>query len=61
MSMNVKQLIAELSKCPPDSDVVYLVDCGVTRSVALLSPEDSEGRVVLGQGTLARTAETKGE
>ena len=46
--MKVSELIAALSECPPDSDVKFFVDWEDLRAVSDVSPEDSDGNVVLG-------------
>ncbi len=50
--MKVKELIAELAKCPLESDVRFFVDWEDRRSVSALSPEDSNGDVLLGDKNL---------
>ena len=46
--MKVKDLIAELAKCPPDVEVRFFVGWDDLRSVAEVSPEDADGNVLLG-------------
>lgn len=46
--MKVKDLLAELAKCPPDAEVRFFVDWEDRRPVKEVSPEDADGNVLLG-------------
>lgn len=47
--MKVRELIAELKKCPPDADVVFFSSWDDFQSVEEISPEDYDKNVVLGR------------
>lgn len=46
--MKVKNLMAELAKCPPDAEVCFFMDWENRRPVSEVSPEDHDGNVLLG-------------
>ena len=46
--MKVKDLLTELAKCHPDSEVQFFVGFDDRRTVSEVSPEDSYGNVLLG-------------
>lgn len=50
--MKVRDLIAELEKCPQDSHVVFFVSWGDERAIQMVSPEDVNDNVVLGTSDL---------
>lgn len=50
--MNVRQLIAELSTCPPDANVRFFVAWDDERTVMRVSPQDADDFVVLGDNNL---------
>ena len=46
--MKVKDLLAALTKCPPEAEVRFFVGWEDRRPVNELSPEDADGCVLLG-------------
>ncbi|HVI60078.1 MAG TPA: hypothetical protein VM619_14565 [Luteimonas sp.] len=47
--MTVQELIAELNKCSKNAQVYFFFDWDSKREVIDVSPEDSDGHVVLGE------------